>query len=314
MAWNAILDAEIQVKKPVKQLLMQKVKDDLDYLYGISGPSSGGSPSNGSFEIDSDSDGVPDGWTKDLYPGGSGAFETTNPAHGAKAWKFIHPGGAGNGGGYLTSDYVEIAQIKTYVLGFIHWASVAGMKNQVYVRYYDKDKIYISETQLYSSTANPTSPTYFIAAFTPPANARYIKVRGIGGYTDTNVAGTAYFDDIELLPYKQESRYFYQTEVSTDSQTWVDIASKNLGYIPAGMQLRFLAETRSSGNQTAYIRFRIGSVYSNEASTEAETYVTVDFTLANFAGGPNTTIYMQIKGSAYTTYGRKSDPFIQVEV
>src|SRR4030067_3423019 len=103
MGFTAITQAEIAAGQPVTQALWQKVKDNDDYLYsqiGAGGSGEGGIP-NGSFEIDADQDGGPDGWTKNLYPAGGGAIETTNPSHGAKAYKFTQQAGPGNGGGYL---------------------------------------------------------------------------------------------------------------------------------------------------------------------------------------------------------------------
>ncbi|MEW5745288.1 MAG: hypothetical protein AB1805_07630 [Nitrospirota bacterium] len=197
MAWNPLTDAEIQVGKPVKKTLWQKLKDSLEYLYGQLAPSSINSAiPNGSFEVDSDSDGIPDRWTRNLFPGGSGSFETGSPAEGAKAWKFVHPGGVGNGGGYLDSDYVEISQLKTYVLGYTTWASAAGMRNLVQVLYYNASKVYLSAATLYDSQANPGAATAYLSQHTPPATARFIKVRLIGGENSVNVAGTAYFDNI----------------------------------------------------------------------------------------------------------------------
>lgn len=201
MSFVSINSADIQVGKPIKQALMQTIKDNEDWLYGNTNAVST-QVRNGSFEIDSDADGVPDGWTKGLYPGGSGGFETTSPAHGAKSYKFTHPGGAGNGGGYLTSDYVDISQYIEYVISLILWSSVAGIKNIVRIQYYDKAKASLGTVDPYSSTANPTSPApqylRLSGAYAPPANARYLKVILIGGYTDTAVAGTTYFDDVVI--------------------------------------------------------------------------------------------------------------------
>lgn len=198
MVWNPIQSSEIQVKKPNKQSLWQKVKDDLDHLYSQLGSAAAGSGvPNGSFEIDSDADGVPDQWTKNLYPGGTGAIEMTDIAHGAKAYKFTHPGGSGNGGGYLDSDYIEVDELKKYSVAFMIKCSVAGMRNRVIVRCFDKAKADLSNDQtIYDSTSNPTSWTFKVGVVTIPANCRYVKIRIEGGYTDTDVAGDIYYDNI----------------------------------------------------------------------------------------------------------------------
>jgi len=196
MGYDAILSSEVDVDSPGKAELFQKIKDNFDYLYSlIGGPVE---VPNGSFEIDTDADGVPDNWTLNLYAGGSAAFDTTTPAHGAKAYKFTRASGAGNGGGYLESGYMECSPIGVCVVGFSIKSSVAGLKNIVKIRYFDKDKVYISDQDVYSSTFNPTSWTRYQCSMTIPANAMYYKIRLIGGYTDTDVAGDTTYDDVAI--------------------------------------------------------------------------------------------------------------------
>src|SRR3989304_3787992 len=129
MAFTSITQAEIAAGQPVTQALMQKIKDNDDYLYsqvgaGVSGE--GGIP-NGSFEIDADSDGVPDGWTKNLYPAGGGAIETTNPSHGAQAYKFTQQAGAAAGGLGRRGCFARFqALTREQRSEDTHYASVAG--------------------------------------------------------------------------------------------------------------------------------------------------------------------------------------------
>lgn len=202
MPYNAITDAEIASGKPIPTTLMAKVQANDAYFYGLSGSQTSSlGIINGSFEIDSDADGVPDSWTRNLYPGGTGSLYTTAPAHGAQSWSFVHPGGVSNGGGYLDSDYFEVSPQILYLVRFILWATAAGMKNMVQIRYYDKDQAELesgSPETIFTTTTNPASATPYIVQFNPPATTCYARVRLIGGYTDTDVAGTAYFDDVGL--------------------------------------------------------------------------------------------------------------------
>ena len=198
MGYFALTAAEIAQDKFVTTTLMAKLKDNFDYLYSKAAATD--LPSNGSFEIDTDSDGIPDNWTRALYPGGTGGLSVLYPAHGAKSAYFIHPGGAGNGGGILTSDYIEVSQLQSLSLFYILWATVAGMRNIVRIKYYDKAKAYISAVDLYNSTSNPTSGTLYCSQFIPVANARYIKILLYGGVSDTDVAGNTYFDSLRLVP------------------------------------------------------------------------------------------------------------------
>jgi hypothetical protein len=201
MAWTPLTIIEMTKYKPVTVSLMTKIKDCLEYLYGKIGTIELNVPNN-SFEIDSNDDDIPDQWTVYAYPGGIYGFETGSPAHGAQSYKFVHPGGSGNGGGYLFSDYLECTSVKAYALSFILWATAAAMKLIVEVHYYDKNKVQLSspddKDEIYNSTSNPTTATYFVYSVLPPAGARYMKIKLIGGYTDTDVAGTAYFDAVNM--------------------------------------------------------------------------------------------------------------------
>lgn len=192
MAYDPITTTEITVGKATKRSLWQKVKDNFDYLFGQTTP---GGLLNGSFEYDTDSDGIPDNWTRTLYPGGSSGSYTTSPEHGEKSYYFTHPGGAGNGGGYLDSDYIAVSA-EQYSAQFSIKSSVSGIKNLVQVLYYDKAKVYLSTTDLYNATAPDTAAHTYTANYTPSATCRFIKYRLIGGYTDTAVAGTTYFDGL----------------------------------------------------------------------------------------------------------------------
>jgi hypothetical protein len=196
MAYDAITAEEIAQDQPVTEPLLTKVKGNFEYLYSmITSPV--GVP-NPSFENDTDVDGTPDNWTLNLYTGGTFDLDDTSPNHGAKCAKFTHPGGAGNGGGYLTSSYLECSPTIYYWLSFLLWASAAGMKNIVSVKFYDEDQSYLSETVLLSSTSNPATATFYTYVFIPPAGARYMKIVLTGGYNDTDVAGSAYFDAVEI--------------------------------------------------------------------------------------------------------------------
>lgn len=197
MAYSALTTAETDVDSPITDALMTKIKANFEYLYSAVG-SLEQLPVNGSFEIDADSSGIPDNWTQGLYTGGSAAYDTTTPFHGAKAYKFTRPATAGNGGGYLETGYLEISE---YLSATIEWAmkGEASLKNKVTVRYFDADKVDLSSDEdIYTSTSNPTTWTKYLRFTIPPATARYMKVRFIAGYTDTAVAGDTYFDDVKI--------------------------------------------------------------------------------------------------------------------
>jgi hypothetical protein len=203
MAFYSVPQDWIGVGKALVQSLFQRMKDDLDWLYAVVGSASAGDIPNGSFEIDSDNDGVPDNVTVELYPGGSSGLSDTDSVHGEKVLYFTHPGGEGNGGGKATLDYAPCSPNKLVVIAFELWATAAGMRNLVQVAWYDKDRVALeggdASTDIYDSVDNPTEPARFIRSASPPAAARFFRPVLHGGVDDTDVAGTAYFDNVELL-------------------------------------------------------------------------------------------------------------------
>lgn len=315
MAFEAITTTEIQVKKPVTRSLWSKVKNSLDFLNGRIGTLALLGVPNGSFEIDSDADGVPDNWTRSLYAGGTGGIVTDLPDDGANGFGLVHPGGAGNGGGYLESDYIVCSQLRKLLLGFIHWSTAAGMHNLVQIRYFTKAKVYISDATLYDSTANPTSPVYFIAPFTPPATARYYKVRLIGGYTDTNVAGTAYFDAIgeagvDILMTRTSAAAIAETE-SLSSTNWEDVASVavQIPFIGVPVNLAFTADIKETSNTLGHMRFRVGTTYSGEVDAQNADWATHSFSITGVSTTTGSlTLYLQLKHDAggLGLFGRKA--------
>lgn len=199
MAFTSLTEEETAAGAPGSEPLFRKILDNFDALNGQIGSLASIDIPNGSFEIDSDSDGQPDSWTRSMYPGGTGG-KNVAPAEGAACLQIAHPGGAGNGGGYYDSDYILCSGELTERIGLLHWASAAGMRNKVEVRFFDSGKIYIGMAVLYDSTSNPTSKTQLDLAFKPLLNTRFYKLRLTGGYTDTDVAGTAYFDAVTRAP------------------------------------------------------------------------------------------------------------------
>jgi len=282
MGYEALTAAEIAVKKPVTNALMTKIKDNFAYFYGKT--QSGIPPANGSFEIDSDSDGLPDNWSTSLYAGGSRGLYTTDPVHGGQALYFTHPGGAGNGGGFAESDYFEVSELITSYLAFTLWATAAGMKVMAGIRQFDKDKVAVSGyeyTYLYTSTSNPTSQTAKFLQFTPAATACYCKVVLVGGYTDTDVAGTVYFDDVFVLPavvgemIEEATAGDYAELFLSEDQTQTGETSYTKTvevkvFRPGTYRVKFYLRSDVNG-YTAY-----GRIYVNGVATGTERSVTSD--------------------------------------
>lgn len=162
---------------------------------------------NGSFEVDSDSDGFPDQWTRTLYTGGAFSLVSdtgtgANSAHGLKAIKFTHPGGGGKGGGEIVTHadtYIEVTPNRTYWLSWMNKNSVAGLTNSVEILEYDATLTQLGTHQIYTATTVPTSWTLFRVHFniTDPL-VRYVKVKLKCGETSASTAGDVFIDNVQL--------------------------------------------------------------------------------------------------------------------
>lgn len=160
---------------------------------------------NGSFEIDTDSSGVPDGWERTLYTGGAFAITTdtgsgANSAHGEKAIKFTHPGGALQGGGEIVSEsFIEINPNRPYWLTWLNKNSVAGVTNSVEILEFDATQSSLVTTQIFTANSNPTSWKMFKVGFhVANAATRYIKIKFKCGETSASTAGVIYLDNVQL--------------------------------------------------------------------------------------------------------------------
>lgn len=264
MAFTAITAGEVAVDAPLTAELGDKIKENFDDLN-----SRVGSPrdvNNGGFEVDADSDDEPDNWTVELYTGGAAAFNTTTPYEGAQSYQFTHPGGAGNGGGYLESEYLPISEYVSPLVQFALKNSAAGTKVVCRLRYFDKDKVDLSSDEdIYSSTSNPTSWTLKTLWGVPPATARYIKIRLIGGLNDTDVAGTVDFDAVHFDPFPVVLYDdFTITYAEKNTTGYEDLGHADIK-LPKGFTVALLPCTIIS-NCTNDIagRFKIGTTYSTE--------------------------------------------------
>lgn len=208
MPFNPLTTGEIQAGQPVVGAagFAGKVKDCLDWLYANlsvsgGGGTGGGAPaiSNGSFEIDGDSDQQPDTWTVALYPGGSRALQTSVRSHGLKAMQFTHPGGAGNGGGSITSDYLLVTALQKLYLSWAYYTTNAAMKVVVNAQWYNGSQVLLGTTELYNSVSNPTSwARVAVDQIATYSGAVYVRFAFLCGYTDTDQAGSVYLDDVRL--------------------------------------------------------------------------------------------------------------------
>lgn len=175
---------------------------------------------NPSFETDSDSDGIPDSWTLSSDTGSTNAIDTTDQQHGANSFKFISTGSGG--GNLITDNFFEVSPSRDIEVLFEIKSSVADVRNLIEVVFYDSAQASVSTTSVYDeSTANPTSWTNKGATITPPATARYAKLRLTGCHSSDATSGSTWYDNVivrELpsYPTNHKSGLILSNDTDTD--------------------------------------------------------------------------------------------------
>lgn len=157
---------------------------------------------NGSFENDSDGDGIPDGWDVVEYPdGGSGAgvqsLDATDFNHGSQSIKFVS---LGDGGGYATTtNFFSVSPDTQLRVFFQIKSSVVDVRNVVDVIFYDEDDLLVDTINVYdNSTTNPTTWTPYVFGAIPPATSAKAKFRLYGCHSSDPTAGTTWFDGCRI--------------------------------------------------------------------------------------------------------------------
>lgn len=172
------------------------VRSPLDPTTSV-GTSIGDKPINGSFEDDTDADGIPDNWAVVEYTGGSVALDTTTSTYGESSLKFTS---VGAGGGVIsTSDYYEVEAGKTIGIRFSIISADADTLNKVQVNWYNASKVYLSTSDAYNDGAtNPTTWTRKYTSVTAPATAKFAKILVTGVDPTSTTHSSTNFDNIEL--------------------------------------------------------------------------------------------------------------------
>lgn len=173
---------------------------------------------NGSFESDTNGDGVPDNWTIVEYTNGTVARDSVTQLHGKYSLKFTS---IGTGGGYADSALFEVEESRVCPVRFVLKSSVAGVHNQVDIVWYTAAQAVISTTTLYNdSTTNPTSWTAFSYKPTPPSNARFALLRIYGCKDDIATAGSTWVDNVIVEALTTTNEFFSSvTGTVTATQT-----------------------------------------------------------------------------------------------
>ncbi len=188
-------NVDVRITDKDGNLVVEELSVNPDDLGGIF--DSGLIP-NGSFETDADADDVPDGWLEEN--GGAGnnnGLDTTESTDGGQSWRTQS---AGSGGGELvTENFFPVNDVDDLRVNFDLRSTVATVRNIVRVEWYDISQVFISNTDVYDSTANPPTFTSQVLTATPPTGARFAKIRIFGGTTGGILAGITFWDRFQVF-------------------------------------------------------------------------------------------------------------------
>ncbi len=158
---------------------------------------SGGLVPNGSFEIDVDADGIPDGWSLVNEAGSTNAIDTSESTDGAQSFRFTSAGG--NGGGNLTTeDFFPVNDVDPLQVNFDIRCTSGTPTNIVVVEWSDISQVAISDSTAYSQTTG-TSFVSVQKSVTPPALARFAKLKLVGIDPAGAVAASTFFDKVSAF-------------------------------------------------------------------------------------------------------------------
>lgn len=245
------------VGEPTRKPLVDLIIDNLTDLNARLSAFATSAIANGSFEFDADGDGIPDGWTRTLYTGGSSAISTSQHISGDQSFSFTSTVLANGGGELEQTDFSVVAGGKYYMASVWVWASVANVSHSAEVRWYDSAQSFISASVITSSNNSPTTATNTGLALQAPATARFAKVRLIGGVpAGGSATGTIYFDGVMFDEFATDTGRITEAalEASAVSQS----------------KLKSSSATVTTGNETLTLITLTGGNYAfrGRASTD----------------------------------------------
>jgi len=180
---------------------------------------------NGSAELDTDTDTLPDDWTLATETSGTITVATDSVAHGQQSFKFV---GAGNGAGTATSEKFDVLEGEYLDVQFTYKTDAATSTNSLKIKWYTKADALVSTTTIYSGTTGQPSTftTYYRTALAPATATRgEVVLGGIenGGTVET---GTTYFDGVSV---SQGSLFPNINAPTTVTDEEVDLLASQIG-------------------------------------------------------------------------------------
>lgn len=186
---------------------------------------------NGSFEIDSDADGKPDGWTFTPVAAGTGTGAINSSAgtvvHGANSYAITI---TATGGGTLTqNEKMPCNEGEVMALSFWHRTSAATTTDLVTVQWFDRAGASVAgPTTIWSGVATTrVAGTWYriFAGMSAPTGvgACFFQINLVGGSTNAGNPATCYFDGVlvDTVIFKRKCSYLYTGAATTVSYNFV---------------------------------------------------------------------------------------------
>ncbi|MBI1397077.1 MAG: hypothetical protein GC151_13960 [Betaproteobacteria bacterium] len=293
--FTAVSDAQVDADSPLTESLLTALRDNAIHLRewlgasftagavqdhnhdGVNSALIEVGPNyvrNGSFESGES------GWTFQDFAGGAHAINSSGGANGTKRLAITSTVLANGGGQAITNDYISVGDNEPISMQWWVHASTSGVSANVQVLWYDSAKSLISQSDIYSVTSAPTSASRYVGRVAAPTNARYFRIKVVGGVPASGSAvGTVYYDGIVVTRAIEQSNIWTgqigQAEIRTSTGS-VSVVSGSGHFALPGGEYGFYPQLRGTG----------GTVTANIASGYIATgsNVTVIYLNASLAG------------------------------
>ena len=229
---------------------------------------------NRSFEAPGDVATEAASWTKTLGAGGTIARVSTDQYDGQWAMKFTRTSGGGNAAGDITSDLFPFVEGTELDFGG-YYKTDAGVASKVTALFFDEGGVSSTGTAVLAAATTLTTEWTPItgATVTAPAGTRYAAIKIEGATSDVDVAGSAYFDAVELTA-KTVNNFNSTGEFSTPDDFPAAAVAIDV-WIPDGastVEVFFEMKT-NDGGEIAQARAIIGANLGTSQTTNSTSYV-----------------------------------------
>lgn len=193
MPFSSISTAEIAPGRPITAPLLQKFVDRDNYVAGQIGGIAELQFNNYSFEIDTDADGSPDGWTISTAAGANASISTVRSVHGSKGLKISAPTSLANA--TILGDYFPVSSAHNYNVQASQLNETVGPNLFLGLLTYDQNLVIATTFQISSTNTATSAWEKRQQEFKPAATVRYARplIRLL-----TGLSGTVWIDEFQI--------------------------------------------------------------------------------------------------------------------